>query len=279
MTILTNDIYEQELQELWNTTATLLTDGWLETQPIPTQKEILYTIIFTTGTVGDKIKKFKDYNIDNKKIQLIDHIYTNLSAEARTNTLVIEGFILMIFAYLSGKDLCDYELQHAFVLEQIKQETSSYTLISHLPIYESEAESLHEHLNNLHNIIKELYYLEELRLSATWKQYPAGEYTILEMHLAQLLNSKQAFRAGLNTPEDQSIVFYGQTWILERMNENLKIGIKLSENLNRQIEFISMPQAQRDKIKSSLLHSLQQIQTCMDTCQINTLPIIKKFDY
>jgi len=295
MNNLSINILDQELQELWDTTTTLLTDGWLEAQTLHTQLRILYTVIFTPGTIGDKINQFKNYDIDNKKQQLIDNVYKNLSTEARTNLLVIEGFILMLFAYIAGKKLTDNELIPPFVLEEIKQEISSYTFISHLPIYEKEADSLYEHLNNIHNLLREIYYLHEFRIAESWKQYPVGQYRILEMHQAQILNSKQAFKVGLNTPEDQSICFYGQSWILELMNQNFKIGLKVAENpdaqyagdypidvyyeLNRQIDYITMPQEQRDKIKTSFLNSIHQIQNIMDTCLIDTLPTIKKFDY
>ncbi|GAA3929147.1 hypothetical protein GO495_06575 [Chitinophaga oryziterrae] len=294
-----NSIALQQQSHLWDAMAAFITAGWLDQLEPEQQLLILHTIIFAQGDLGDKVDQLYKFNFETKTKTHIAKFKKQLNKQDTTNILVIEGFILMLQVYIDSIQdqhavLYSYHQLGPFVSQEMRKNISSYTLTGKQPIYESEATNLFENLNNIHNTIRTLHYLSAYHISEAWDQYPVNTYNILELHQAQCLNVKQTFRDGLNTPDDHQITFYAQTWILELMNKNFKLGLKVAENpnaqqltsqpfenypeLNQQLQSIHTPDPQREAIKAIFLDSMTKIQICFDNCLIDTLPIIKTFE-
>jgi hypothetical protein len=294
-----NSIALQEQSRLWDAMAAFITAGWLDNLEPDQQLLVLYTIIFAEGDLGNKVNQLLQFNLETNTKDLLTKFQKQLHKQDKTSILVIEGFILMLQVYIENIQsnhavLHSYAQLGPFVNQEMGKKISSYTLTGKQPIYEREATDLFDHLNNLHNTIRTLHYQGNYHICETWNQYPVNTYNILELHQAQCLNVKQTFKRGLNTADDYQITFYGQTWLLELMNKNLKTGLKVAENpkaqqhtslpfesyqeLNKQLQSAKMPDTQQEEIKISFLDSIAKLQTCFDNCLIDTLPIIKAFE-
>lgn len=280
-------IFEPQEDDLAFLLTGFLSSNWLDQLTAQQQLEALYTLLYTPGHIQHKLEQLSQSLHIPNILQHIEAIENSSTLEKKKEYSIIQHFNHEISEYIDPLQatqarLLNFEEQYEFACKQMAWDTSSFTYYSPLPVTAQQIQNFTKALKSLHNIIKKVEYLYKYNICDTWEGTNVMTVTVLNQHIANLLSFKQSLKQGTNFPGDHKVSFYGQTWILDRLNATLHTGFNKAIDhyalLNTQLKAITLPPAQMQKTIDSFTQSMDLLFNTLNECNISHPAMITRFN-
>jgi len=280
-------IHEQPDDKLTTLLNHFLSSNWLEQLTEQQQLEALYTLLYTPGHIQDKLDKLDKHLQIPSITKHIEKIKNSPHSNLNKEHSIIKNFNHQISTYIDSLQakqarLLNFQQQYEFAIKQIEWDISSYTYYSPLPINEQHLQELYQALQTLFNITRKIEYDYKYHITEVWENTNVLTVTVMNQHLAQILSFEQALKPGINTPGDQKVSVYGQTWILDQLHKTIEQGfhqpIEHYSDMYTKLKAIQLPTEQEEKIINSFTKSMNQLNNTLNECNIIQPAIIATFN-